>query len=171
MNECPECSAPLKRGKCPGCGWQSSPDPTAKAADPDAGRCAWRNGDGRRCTLPRSYTPSTTGAGPWYCDFHASALRAPRMADDLEEFERWRAVTKDYCTIWQHYPALALWAWLRGGAAGPDDEPQPCAFGERCAIRLEQRGRGKAQARRRPVGALVERLVRGMDPNLPRGAK
>src|SRR5262249_47496768 len=63
VNECPECSAKLKRGSCPECGWK----PTVMTHTRSCGHCE-KDRPVERAGQPETYAcPSCGAISAWFC--------------------------------------------------------------------------------------------------------
>jgi hypothetical protein len=72
IDECPDCSRPLKDGatKCR-CGWSAVPQLPAKATPT---MCSWID-HGVPCPCRGILSFGGNGAGPWYCREHFEAVQ------------------------------------------------------------------------------------------------
>jgi hypothetical protein len=107
--------------------------PAATAPPPAWPSCQWVSAGGKTCRIPAS-----TGEKRLLCSWHSAIQNTPRLATDLDEFERWidRLLHVPLCCLWTHYRTGELWSLVQGTAISVAG-PFPCQLPS-CSVALER---------------------------------
>ncbi len=88
---------------------QSQAEPSASGSE----RCSWFS-SGKRCLLPASISPDIGDRRRQFCHWHFVCLTHVGFATDFDEFVKWNAVWKNYCSLENHYPIEMVWRAIIG---------------------------------------------------------